>query len=163
MAFKPSAGKKHRSQGEGELNMNSMMDMVTIILLFLLKSYSTEGQLKTASDDLKLPKSIKVLKPQKKPTVEVSKSQIIFDEKVVMLRDEIGDKFLIDPLFKVLKVASDDGKKVEELGGVFDNRVLLIIDEETPFEILTKVMYTCSRAKFFDIRLMVLGQNEDFS
>ena len=35
--------------------MNSMMDMMTIILLFLLKSYSTTGALAAQSESLKLP------------------------------------------------------------------------------------------------------------
>ena len=41
MAFKPSSAKKNSRSDDGALNMNSMMDMMTIILLFLLKSFST--------------------------------------------------------------------------------------------------------------------------
>jgi len=50
MAFKPSKSKKHDTKIEGTLNMNSMMDMMTIILLFLLKSYSTTGALAAQSE-----------------------------------------------------------------------------------------------------------------
>jgi hypothetical protein len=60
MAFKPSTKRKKRNM-EGGLNMNSMMDMVTIILLFLLKSYSTSGALKTNADDMKLQILIELL------------------------------------------------------------------------------------------------------
>jgi biopolymer transport protein ExbD len=161
MAFQPSASKKHRSNSDGELNMNSMMDMMTIILLFLLKSYSTEGQLKTAAEDLKLPKSIRLEKPVKIPMVEVSKTVIIYDDQVILEIKDVGDRFVIPQLKSVLSSAAEDMKKVEEYGGVFDNKILLLIDEASPYELLLKVMKTCADSEFYDIRLMVLGGEND--
>ena len=42
---------------KGELNITSMMDMFTIVLVFLLKNFATEGNLMTSADNLILPKS----------------------------------------------------------------------------------------------------------
>ena len=50
--------KKARRPGAGaELNITSMMDMMTIILVFLLKSYSTQDISVAPSEDLELPVS----------------------------------------------------------------------------------------------------------
>ena len=50
--------KHTRSRGGGEpLSINSMMDIMVIILVFLLKSYSTEDITVAASADLTLPTS----------------------------------------------------------------------------------------------------------
>ena len=49
---------KRRAQPvEAKLNITSLMDIMTIILVFLLKSYSTEDIQIAPSDDLRLPSS----------------------------------------------------------------------------------------------------------
>lgn len=163
MAFTPSASKKHRKKDDGELNMNSMMDMITIILLFLLKSYSTEAIVAAKSADLTMPKSMTLSKPEQKPTVEVSKSKITFNDEIIVTRENIGDKLLIDPLYTALKSNADDQKKIEQYGLVFDHRVLLVIDEDVSFDLLVKIMNTCSRAGYWEIRMMVFGGENDLS
>lgn len=78
MAFKPSAAKKNKGKQEGTLNMNSMMDILTIMLLFLLMSFSTEGSLATKSDGLKPPKILANNKPKKTLAINVSTLHIYF-------------------------------------------------------------------------------------
>ena len=80
MAFAPSRSKKHDTKKEGELNMNSMMDMMTIILLFLLKSFSTDGALVAPSQDLTLPTSFQTEKPKKELNVAISQDAIIVND-----------------------------------------------------------------------------------
>src|ERR1700691_5961294 len=68
------------------LNITAMMDMMTIILVFLLKSLSTSTASIPQSQDLQLPKSILTTEPDSEPEglpVLVSKSQIIVGESVV--------------------------------------------------------------------------------
>ena len=151
MAFKPTAAKANRSKSDGELNMNSMMDMVTIILLFLLKTYSTEGNLNSGAEDLKLPESYTFVKPVKAPNVSVSQSVIMVGDRVVMNVADVGEEQMITRLANPLRAEADAAKQVEEYGGEFKNEVLLIIDKETPFDLLTKVIYTCGKSEFYNI------------
>lgn len=156
MAFKPTAAKANRNKSEGELNMNSMMDMVTIILLFLLKTYSTEGALKAGADDLKLPESYRMIKPVKATNISVSETVIMLGDRLIMNIDEVPeDELLISKLATPLRSAADDSRKVEEYGGEFKNEVLLIIDKNTSFDLLSKVIYTCGKSDFYNIKLMV--------
>jgi biopolymer transport protein ExbD len=156
MAFKPSASKRHGNSSDGELNMNSMMDMVTIILLFLLKTYSTEGALKANADDLKLPSSYRLEKPVKAATVTVSQSVIMLGDRVVLTRAELDpDQRLIPPLANLLREKAEKEKEVEAYGGEFTHEVLLIIDKDVPFDLLTKVIYSCGKSEYDKIRLMV--------
>lgn len=164
MAFKPTASKRHLNASEGELNMNSMMDMVTIILLFLLKTYSTEGSLKTAAGDLKLPESYRTAKPFKRTTVAVSKTVILVNDVLIMQRDEIPqNENLINQLKTPLEKEADRLREVENYGGEFNHEVLLMIDKETPFEVVAKVIYTCSKADFYNVKLFVQGFGLDIS
>src|SRR5437016_9844354 len=67
------------------LNITAMMDMMTIILVFLLKSLSASTASLPQSQDLQLPKSILTTEPDSEPEglpVIVSKSQIIVGETV---------------------------------------------------------------------------------
>ncbi len=57
MAFAPSKRKRLKTRGEAKVSLNSMMDMMTIILLFLLKSFSASGQLLTPAQGINLPHS----------------------------------------------------------------------------------------------------------
>ena len=84
MAYIPSRIKKHNVKpAEVKLNLTSMMDMFTIILVFLLKTFSTEGQLISPSNYLKLPDSKVEQPPEVGLDLVVSKQLIIVnDEKV---------------------------------------------------------------------------------
>ena len=59
-----SRGRANKKKNELFLQITSMMDMFTIILVFLLKSFSAEGSLLTNADNLVLPNS----QSKKKPT-----------------------------------------------------------------------------------------------
>src|SRR5260370_41014531 len=68
------------------LNITAMMDMMTIILVFLLKSLSTSTASLPQSQDLQLPKSVLTTEPDSEPEglpVIISKSQLIVAARVV--------------------------------------------------------------------------------
>ena len=62
MAFAPSKAKKHRRRRNPSmvLQITSMMDIFTILLVFLLKSYSAEGQLVRIAEAIKVPTSTSI-------------------------------------------------------------------------------------------------------
>jgi biopolymer transport protein ExbD len=59
MAHAPSKRRKIRAKRPSlfVLNITSMLDMFTILIIFLLKSYSAEGIILTIPADLYLPNS----------------------------------------------------------------------------------------------------------
>ena len=158
MAFAPSKSKKHLEEEAGALNMNSMMDMMTIILLFLLKSFSTEGALVTASDELKLPESVLGEKPQKELQVSVTKEAILINNNELMPLAEVDPQSaLIQPLYLALAEIAQQEKQLEiDYGTEFKHAVIIQGDEVIPFETLFKVMYTCSKSEFYKMHLLTI-------
>lgn len=158
MAFKPSASKKHDTAQEGTLNMNSMMDMMTIILLFLLKSYSTEGALASQSESLSLPESQRTEKPKKEVNVSVASDVLLVNEVPLMRTNEISkDDVMITPLQAKLQEYAAQERQLEiEAGKEFTHEVIIQGDKGIPFEILFKVMYTCSKSDFYKMRLLTV-------
>jgi biopolymer transport protein ExbD len=159
MAFKPSKSKKHDTLQEGTLNMNSMMDMMTIILLFLLKSYSTTGALATQSESLKLPESQRVTKPQKELNVAVAKDVILVNEQPVMRTSDVpAEGILIPQLENKLKEYAQNEKQLEiEVGKEFTHEVIIQGDESITYELLFRVMYTCGQSEFNKMRLLTVS------
>ena len=158
MAFRPSKSKKHMSQEKGQLNMNSMMDMMTIILLFLLKSYSTEGALVTPSENLKLPTSLREHRPKQELQVAVARDMILVNNIPLIPTSAISkDEMSIPQLTSKLLEYAESEKQLEiDIGKEFTNQVLIQGDASINFETLIKVMYTCSKSEFYKMRLVTV-------
>lgn len=142
----------------GELNMNSMMDMMTIILLFLLKSFSTEGALVTASEELRLPEAMMGEKPKKELQVSVTKNTILVNNNEFMTVEEIDqNSLLIQPLLYFLTQKAQEEKQLEiDYGAEFTHSVIIQGDQSVPFEILFKVMATCSKSEYYKMHLLTI-------
>src|SRR5580704_19396321 len=157
------------------LNITAMMDMMTIILVFLLKSLSTSTASLPQSQDLQLPKSILTTEPESEPEglpVLVSRSQIIVGETVVCpvppdaaqygieakyKRGSRNDLFIV-PLGSALQSWRDTDKRIRMATGrdPTQSEAILISDLSTPYRLLTEVMYTLGQTEFSKFHMMVL-------
>jgi biopolymer transport protein ExbD len=158
MAFKPSAAKKNKRKEEGTLNMNSMMDILTIMLLFLLMSFSTEGSLATKSDGLKPPKVLANNKPKKTLAINVSALHIYFKKDAIVDVDKViaqKNSFVIQELADKLDEESARSIELESKYGIeFKREVVIVGDERIPFNLLLKVIITCGRNGYANLRLL---------
>ena len=161
MAFIPSRIKKHQTSPKVTLNLTSMMDMFTIILVFLLKTYSTEGQLIHPSENLTLPTSNVENPPEIALDVTVSQEWIMVNNNpIVTIVDAIDNQgLIIEPLSLVLNQYADEAKKMEETYGVkFSGKVTIQGDKKLPFSTILKVMATCGKSDYPNMRLVVYQQ-----
>ena len=171
------AKKKSRRQGtDGGLSITSMMDMMTIILVFLLKNYSTTDISVAPSDDLQIPLSLAKKKPKLAVNVVVSRKSIVVDGELVLdlernIDEETGEEViaipedskkgqLIDSLYEVLydkaETAKDLGVKTGREEFDFKGEVLLQCDSRLPFSVIREVMFTAGQAQFGNFRFIVI-------
>ena len=153
----------------GGLSMNSLMDIMTIILVFLLKSYSTDPvQLKQAPD-LKPPFSTSELKPAESTVVTITLNNILVDDLPVMRleggvvaeADLSSGSFMIEPLYQRLDEAVAHQKKVYRIRkdrGEWDGVITIVADRHVPFKLLSQVMYTSGQAQFSKFKFMVVKE-----
>src|SRR5687768_6905767 len=66
-----------------ELNITPMMDLMTIILVFLLKNFSGDTSLITMDDNLKVPASTTLLRAKQAVPVTITKKMIIIEGEAV--------------------------------------------------------------------------------
>ena len=78
-------------------SLTSMMDMMTIILVFMIKNLDAEGQLLTQAENLILPISTSKIQPTEVSlTVVVDNAYVIVDnEKVVPTPDVLSQEELL--------------------------------------------------------------------
>lgn len=180
--------KARRSKPDTGLNITSMMDMMTIILVFLLKSYSAQDISVAPSEDLQLPVSSTQAPPEVAVNLVVSKSQIFVDGKPVVGLEMVADPRnpgqnklivpaensngkvktgqLIIPLHDELENKSEKakelGEKIKAAKGEdehgFKGRLLIQCDKKLPFSILREVMYTAGQAQFSEFKFVVYKQ-----
>ena len=171
-AFAAAEGTAHKKRKRraleepGELSMNSLMDIMTIILVFLLKSYSTNPVQLKQTPDLKPPFSKTQLQPEESTAVTVTLNHILVDDQPVMSVENgvvsEGDRssggFLIDPLFQKLKDEVDHQKRVAKFNkqAEFKGVVTIIADRHVPFSLLSQVMYTAGQAQYGKFKFAVI-------
>lgn len=146
------------------LNITSMTDMFTILLVFLLQTYSTSTVEILPEDGLRLPQSSSNTNPVESIKLVVSKTLIKIDKtKIADMKNsdfeskdvDPNDSNFILPLFNELdKLAKDE--KLKNDPAVKEGRILLQADAELSYSVLRKVMYTASMAGFPQLKLVTL-------
>lgn len=156
---------KHVGGEISDLNITPMLDMMTILLVFLIKSYSASTDNVNVAN-LVLPHSTTKLNTEEALQLMISKEAIMVDNRVVanldngMVRPEDLPEgpggYLVKPLYDALESRSAYFKKIEEFGGTqFAGRVALVADKGTPYGVVFRVLYTCGRAEFGRFKLFV--------
>ena len=157
--FEPNV-KKHSTFS---LNITSMTDMFTIMLVFLLQTYSTSDVQLNPEKDVRLPASASMLNPTEAVKISLSTNSLKLDDTVIAnVKDadflpqdlEEKDTNFIKPLFSQLeKIAKAESEKEH----IRDGRILLQADRELPYATLRKVMYTASMAGFPQLKLVTVA------
>ncbi|XXT23559.1 biopolymer transporter ExbD [Sorangium sp. So ce429] len=160
------------------LNITAMLDLMTIILVFLLKSVGSSAASIPQSKDLTLPKSVMQSEPsQEGVVVIVSKSQILVGEDptpIVVLpnREQLAQSgvdakykrsgpndLYIVPLANALSHARETDKAIRAAKGLdpSSSEAIIVADATTPYRLLIEVLFTLGQSEFGKYHLMVLS------
>jgi biopolymer transport protein ExbD len=157
------------------LNITAMLDIMTIILVFLLKSLGESSNAIPQSDDLRLPTSVAKSDPhQEGVTLTISKSQILVgDQKIITLpgresqaqtgvgaqhkRGGPNDLYIV-PLGNVLQTARRTDVSVRRAKGLdpSTSEAIIIADRGTPYRLFIEVLFTLGQSEFGKYHLMVM-------
>jgi biopolymer transport protein ExbD len=157
------------------LNITAMLDIMTIILVFLLKSLGESSASVPQSDDLRIPTSVLRTNPSDEGVVvTISKSQILVgDERVLKLpgratlartgvdaqykRSGASDLYIV-PLGNALKSARQTDKAVRTAKGLDAtmSEAIIIADNTTPYRLFVEVLFTLGQSEFGRYHLMVM-------
>jgi len=141
------------------LNITSMTDMFTILLVFLLQNYTASQVEIDPIEGLRLPSSVSEKNPVDGVKIGVSTTELRVDkDKLLDLQSsafkptdiDSHDTNFLPGLFNHLQELNKKNPKLAETG-----KVLLQADKELSYNTLRKVMYTASMAGFPNIKMVV--------
>jgi biopolymer transport protein ExbD len=139
------------AEGIGDLikpQMTSLIDILTLLLVFLIQSFNAEGTLVTPSSDLTLPLSSSKQQPNPSLMVEITRDAVVAEGR----RLASNASFAASPDLLVAGVYEWlTRKKTGE-----SKRIIIQCDKELEFNIVKRVMYTCSKAGFTDFSVLVI-------
>jgi biopolymer transport protein ExbD len=174
--------KKRKSNEEMALQITSMADIFIIILVFLLKSYSTSLSNISPSKEMLLPEAMAKDEMQEALKIEISASAITIDDKpVVTLNNYAFTKQDSAKLTTVLMQERSKLSKVVKMGDYTpkkketapkdpkakgneppktkednDSTILVMADKETPFQTIKTVLTSAAQTGFVDLKLVVV-------
>jgi biopolymer transport protein ExbD len=169
-SYRRAKRKARAAEGEvSELNITAMMDMMTIILVFLLKSYQASTINVTMTADLTVPQSTTQLIPQDNIGLTVSMKEILVGERrVVEIQNGIvpaavkeggkADSFYVAAVYDALKKEVDKQKYIAQFNknAPFTGRVNVVADKRVPYRTLMEVLYTAGQAELGEYKFMVM-------
>lgn len=163
------------------LSLTAMVDMFTVLVVFLLQNFSGDQQMLQLHKDIQLPqaKSIKELKPAF--VVTVSNNELLVDQTVIGRIDDVKTQkeWMIQPLFLLMQdslakakiefetklqnrirdaVQTARGDQQEDPNSW--NKVTIQADKNIDILTVKKVMYTITEAGAGEINFAVLKEIE---
>jgi biopolymer transport protein ExbD len=171
-----SGGRKRRNHGGDEvaLQITSMADIFTILLVFLLKSYSVSAIDVDVGKEIKLPVANGGTESVEAMKVQVTESGITIEGQPVLKLNgyrsapaDLAADGTFPEVVKALKherekqrqIASEQvrlGAKPEEVKKNFDTKLLVIADKKVPYKLLKNVLASASAMDFTDFKLVVV-------
>lgn len=151
------------------LNITAMVDMMTILVVFLLKSMDSTA-IKMPGEDLRLPAATTGDEPREALLVQISPNYITVNEKIVveLQNGKIkvadvskNDLYLIPNLEKELLKEAEKSKLIQKKTNAlikFKGTMYMQAHKDLDYAILKRVMYTSSVAGYGDIQLATVGK-----
>ena len=153
-------GRGHKSLN-ADLNVVPMVDMMTMLVIFLLQQFSSTGEVMYMQKDIKLPDA------QHGQLIEVAPVVAISSQQVVVTGVKVADIPDLDRDSGYLNIPAleerlrDEKKKWEFIHQndpekKWDGLVNIQADKAVPFRIVKRVMYSCGVAGYFNVNFAAL-------
>jgi biopolymer transport protein ExbD len=162
-------GRVKKRKEEGALIITSLIDVFTILVVFLLKNFSAEGNLVSNAENLTLPyssssKDVKEVNLQ----IAITEDMILVDDKPVVPSEDMkritneNPDPTIPKLTEVLDAKHAMEEEMVRLGASnkFEGKVVIQIDKNIPFDYLFKVINTAAKSGYSNIKLAVIKREE---
>jgi biopolymer transport protein ExbD len=149
-----------RNRADGQLNLIPMIDILTVMVSFLLV-YSTNVEVVQNSKGIEIPQSISENQPRQTVVVMLTKDDLFVQgERIASVADvraSPGD--IIEPLRAALKRPTLVGQEITAQD-LAQREITVMGDKSLPYDVIKKVMRTCTDADYGRISLAVLQKDK---
>jgi biopolymer transport protein ExbD len=157
-------GGGHSAAGGGGhgtgLNLTPMIDLLTILLVFLIKNYSVNPYFLTPTQNIKLANTVSESVAPDKAVLLIGKDGIMIEGKLVVsfegkkVEEVKFDEKKIAELKTGLETLANKTKFISEKNSQvqFTGTLILQADKDLPFEIMKPILKTAGIVGFNDIK-----------
>ncbi|MDA3862650.1 MAG: biopolymer transporter ExbD [Deltaproteobacteria bacterium] len=151
------AARRNKKDEDNPLAITSLMDALTIILIFLLKSYGSDPMsVPQKKNELMIPKSTSMSNMVECVDIQISRTSIVVKGKKVVTINNLGISSQDAPngyIIKNLKDRLDDlrNKEIEAKqisAKKFQGEAFIAADTKIPWKLVDQVLKTAVRARY---------------
>lgn len=167
MRFSPFKKKSGHSNEDVSLNITAMADIFTILLVFLLKSFSTGVMQISPSSGLTLPSAQAEEMNLEAIKIEISENAVIVEtepaaalKNFLFATNDLNGDLSSKSLGEVLKKHRQKQIAISKVNTdvKVDARILIIADQKTPYTTVKSVLASAAVQGFTDFKLAVLKE-----
>ena len=149
---------------DARLNLIPMIDILSVLVAFLLV-YSTEVEVIQNTKGVSIPESRTDVLPKQSVVVMITKDAVFVQGEQVATLAEVNDPRtrLVEPLREVLQRPIAGLDAVARDAALTSREVTVMADKDLPYEVLRKVLATCTAASYGKISLAVLQKEKPVS
>ncbi len=145
-----------------ELNLTSLIDVFSVIILFLVSTFSATGQILLVNKDIKLPKASHGYVLKRSPIVTVTEKGVILEGATVGDNKDIEEKieeadWALPRMRSQLKIFKNFFEEANA-GVPFPGEVIIQADKGIEFLYVKRVMFTLLQEGYASIDLVVNGE-----
>src|SRR5205085_675206 len=144
------------------LTLTSLVDVMTIIVIFLLMNFSANGEVLYMSKDIRLPDAYHGAMLERAPVISVSAEAVTFDGRMLLTTSDLekGDVLNVPELEDALR---DEKRRYEQIHAndpdhPFRGLVNVQADRHIPFKVIKRVMFACNQSGFGNINFAALSR-----
>ena len=150
------ARNHRRLQQPARLNLVALMDIFTILVLFLMVN-NGDVEILQADKNITLPESVATQRPEESLTIKVSPQSILVQGQPVLsvtdaLATEGGPLLALGAELQRQAARSGPLAEAQQARG---RSVIIMGDETMPYQLLQRIMSTCASEDYRDISLAV--------
>ncbi|HYB33931.1 MAG TPA: biopolymer transporter ExbD [Steroidobacteraceae bacterium] len=152
-----------RNRADAQLNLIPLIDILSVMVAFLLV-YSTEVEVIQNSKGIEIPQSIAQTAPKQSVVVMVTKDDLFVQgEFITTIKDiRAGPGPLVEALRAALKRPLLVGREMTERD-LAQREITIMADKALPYDVLKRVMATCTDADYGKISLAVIQKEKPVS
>lgn len=152
------------------LNLMPMLDIFSILITFLLMSYSTDPVSYDTNSGLELPESSTLATLDEIPAIVVTKTAILVNDRQVAeikggdVPENQRSQGAVFPVFKELQKLAEAnkrllGRRVQEAEKAKLSTLTMEMDLNHRFKLMKRIMLAAQQAEFITFKMMVARQS----
>jgi biopolymer transport protein TolR len=149
-----------RHKASADLNLIPLIDILSVMVSFLLV-YSTQVEVIQNSKGIEIPQSVAEQAPKQSVVVMITKTDLFVQgEFIAKVADvQAGTDPEVPLLSAALKRPQVMGREISERE-MADREITIMADKTLPYDVLKRVMKTCTDADYGKISLAVIQRDK---